>query len=109
MGLDEGGGKMFGPAAAILFGSVLISIAVTVPQRWTMSAEGGQVYRLDRWTGEIARCRGYLRPSATDIALLQKGRVTITTFDEVHGPGASDNLRSVSADKPRGWMSYVCD
>jgi hypothetical protein len=50
--------KAVSPSVAILCGSVLIAAAILVAFRWQIAASGGAiVYRLDRWSGNIAVCR----------------------------------------------------
>jgi hypothetical protein len=43
-------------ALAVIFAGVLIALAILIVFRWQISAATGVVYRLDRWTGNIAVC-----------------------------------------------------
>jgi hypothetical protein len=51
---------------AIVIVGAFIATAIVVAFRWQIVASGGDVYRLDRWTGRIVECNtdGSFTPGA---------------------------------------------
>lgn len=43
---------------SIVIGAIIIAGAIAFVKRWDVAAFGGDAFRLDRWTGEVATCSG---------------------------------------------------
>jgi hypothetical protein len=43
-------------ALSVIAGALLLGASTLTAARWEISAQGGVVYRLDRWTGSVTVC-----------------------------------------------------
>jgi len=58
---------------AIVFAGVVIAATIALMGRWQIAAAKDEVYRLDRWTGEIQVCGPTMDPKATTERLQKDG------------------------------------
>jgi hypothetical protein len=58
---------------AIAFAGIVIAATIGLMGRWQIAAAKDEVYRLDRWTGEIRVCGANMDPAATDARLRKDG------------------------------------
>jgi hypothetical protein len=65
----------------IVIGAALIAASVAWIGRWEIFAQGGIVYRLDRWHGDIVAC---VLPADDQLKNLQYGFATKAHCEEPH-------------------------
>jgi hypothetical protein len=80
-----------GNSIAILVGSAIVAAAVVAPSRWEMAADGGQIYRLDRWTGAVVACNASNQQRLAGFELRAGVEFNcvppkLPTLDEILGP-----------------------